>query len=333
MFSEFKLKKGSLKESAHHTILEQLIEDFNIDAGIESASFDVCDDNYAVAVLSPFMRRISHLWPQAKYEVLLTCCGTLQDDPKNCLFVFLSPSPVGALPVGAFITSSLMPKVISKGVELFYALLDERCFGGNGTDGPRVVLTDDSLLLIRLMNNTFPKSSVFLADKFVVDSSWKWFWGSDSPVPKHSRPRLMIILEDVFHSRNALEMETKLTTFFNDETLKTCEGFDNYRDMLNSKKQHFAISYGTVVDGCTEHTPYESFFSVINDMVMQNSKYSSITTMTHFAMVRLSAHFYRKISDALNGKTGLFKRNYNPRTPKFREVIREMVRKVSITAG
>jgi hypothetical protein len=74
--------------------------------------------------------------------VFMDSSGTCDRD--NCrIFLLLTHSCAGGLPLGCFITTSESREVIQLALNLYNSLLNEKCFHGRGLRGPLVFLTDD----------------------------------------------------------------------------------------------------------------------------------------------------------------------------------------------
>ena len=64
--------------------------------------------------------------------------------PRPSLFLLLTHSPVGGLPLGVFVTTSESEAAVKCGMDLLKDILPGEAFFGRGAQRPKVIMTDDS---------------------------------------------------------------------------------------------------------------------------------------------------------------------------------------------
>ncbi|KAI2647487.1 EF-hand calcium-binding domain-containing protein 7 [Labeo rohita] len=113
-----------------------------------------------VAICSPLMKQTHSL----------SCSGEIcfMDSPgnmdrENCrVFLLITHTCAGGLPLGIVITQSEDEKTIREGLELLKSLLKNDAFGGRGEAGPCLFLTDDSKAEKGAIAQVFPEATQLL---------------------------------------------------------------------------------------------------------------------------------------------------------------------------
>jgi len=88
------------------------------------------------------------------------------DRHNSRVFLLLSTSAAGALPLGIIITYSESEKNISQGLELFKKLIKVENFS------PKIIITDDSTAERNSLRKSFPDSNLLLCKFHVLQAIW-----------------------------------------------------------------------------------------------------------------------------------------------------------------
>ncbi|CAG0884231.1 unnamed protein product [Darwinula stevensoni] len=112
--------------------LHDWIEQFNTSCGDRCADMKVTHDGQMLVTLcSPLMRRAHQFLPQSQELVFIDSSGGV--DRSGCrIFLILTHSPAGGVPLGALITTSESEKVISEALVLWKGILPKEAFHGKG---------------------------------------------------------------------------------------------------------------------------------------------------------------------------------------------------------
>ena len=79
------------------------------------------------------------------------------------VFIMVTHSPVGALPLGIFVTSDETTDTLIQALELFKSCLPSDAFHGNGiARGPSVIMTDNCAELREALSRVWPTSTLLL---------------------------------------------------------------------------------------------------------------------------------------------------------------------------
>lgn len=98
------------------------------------------------------------------------------------IFLLLTHSAAGGLPLGVIVTTSESQNTIAAGLKLLQSILPGDAFYGRGELGPKVVMTDDCKALRQALQNVFPQTTPLLCVFHVLQAMWRWLWDSHHEV-------------------------------------------------------------------------------------------------------------------------------------------------------
>ena len=188
--------------------IKELCERVNSDTGSTSMVVDSTqDDQMIIAICTPLMQRVHTLHKHSGELVFIDASGNMdRDDCK--VFLILTHSCVGGLPIGVLITSSETESTIRAALELYRSILPTGCFGGRGADaGPQVFMTDDSTAERRAINAVFPQATLVLCVFHVLQAAWRWLWNGNNSIAKPDRPQYLHHIKRLMYATTESEMQ------------------------------------------------------------------------------------------------------------------------------
>jgi hypothetical protein len=137
--------------------LNEAIEEYNTECKSKVAAMKIFDDgNFAIAILTPLMKRISVGFDECGQILFIDASANV--DRYGCkVFMIYTNSCAGGLPVGTIILTSESTSVISVGLKLWKSLFPLDALGGRGLVGPKIFMSDDSTA----ERNAFPSAMYF----------------------------------------------------------------------------------------------------------------------------------------------------------------------------
>ena len=141
--------------------LEHHINEFNLGKGDDCARVTTVGKDLVVALCTPLMKRAYSLIHQSWEIVFIDAsCGL---DRHHCIiFLLLTHSCAGGVPLGCFITTSESREFIGAGLNLLKDVLPSGAFAGRGPDGPEVFLSDDSSAERGAIGDIYPRPTLLL---------------------------------------------------------------------------------------------------------------------------------------------------------------------------
>lgn len=142
----------------------------------------------AVLVLTPIMKR-AHRLPTARQIVFsdtISCC----DRGKHSITFFMTPSPVGAVPLAVFITDSTTKESYANAFNLLDEQFGREAFCGRSC-GPEIFMTDDSDAERAGLNFVWQGAILLLCIFHVAQCVWRWLWATKHGIEQNDRQPLM----------------------------------------------------------------------------------------------------------------------------------------------
>ncbi|XP_010765429.1 uncharacterized protein [Notothenia coriiceps] len=121
-------------------------------------------------------------------------------DRENCrVFLLLTHSCAGGLPLGILLCQSEDEQTIAQGLEQLKQVVGEKGFAGRGHEGPQLVITDDCRAEREALGKAFPKATLLLCSFHLLQAVWRWLWSKESGVTHGDRPALFAIVKEMLY--------------------------------------------------------------------------------------------------------------------------------------
>tara|TARA_B110000881_G_scaffold93064_1_gene81633 strand:+ start:432 stop:1049 length:618 start_codon:yes stop_codon:yes gene_type:complete len=200
--------------------LEELTQQYNAALETPGMAVSVTDDKQVVmAICTPLMQRVHTLHKYSGEMCFIDASSNM--DRHNCkVFLLLTHSCVGGLPIGVLITTSETHQTIVAALKLYRSILPSDCFGGRGLIGPGVFMTDDSITERRALNEVFPQSVLLLCVFHILQATWRWLWNASHKVPLQDRPHHLTHMKRMIYAESEEEVSSYYEASMNESTLK-----------------------------------------------------------------------------------------------------------------
>ena len=160
---------------------------------------DCSSDAIIIAICTPLMKCVHKMIPHSGELVFMDAGGNM-DRQNTRVFLLLTHSAAGGLPLGVLIVSNEQCNTISAALHLYMTLLDGECFGGRGATGPVIFMTDDSAAERNALNTVFPESTLLLCAFHMLQAYWRFLWDHKSNVKKEHRQQLFAVLKCMLYA-------------------------------------------------------------------------------------------------------------------------------------
>jgi predicted outer membrane lipoprotein len=165
------------------------------------------NEDIIIAICTPLMKRVQRIVKHSGEMVFVDASGSM-DRQNMRVFMMLTHSAAGGLPIGVLIMSNEQCATITAALQLYLTLIDEECFGGRGTSGSILFMTDDSIAERNALKLVFPESTLLLCAFHILQAFWRFLWDSKSGVRKESRQHLFGILKAMLYAQTKESLET-----------------------------------------------------------------------------------------------------------------------------
>lgn len=260
------------------------------------------DHQLVIALCTPLMKRV-HALVRESAEVVFV------DSPGNCsrlnhhLFLLLTPSSVGSLPLGAFITTSATQATFSAAMQLLQTVFPPDRFFGH-PDGPLVVMTDDSPLLRRALHEAFPKATLLFSVFHLLRAVWRWLWSSPNEIPKHHRSRLLSSFRILLRASTPVALMEAYSRLMEDPVSAQCPNFVLHLRDVFEKRGEWAVCLQEQLSAIrdTVHRCEESVTRSVKDKLCCRLKCRNLTQLVKFVVTKMEGHCIRRLTDAANNR-------------------------------
>lgn len=302
----YKLFKKAYNAAAGEEIsreLEQMLNDYNKEQGEVCAGLCKTSDNQLViALCTPLMKRV-HALLRESGEVMFV------DSPGNCtrlnhhLFLLLTHSSAGSLPLGAFIATSASQATFSAAMQLLQTVFPPDRFFGQ-PDGPLVVMTDDYPLLRQALRESFPKATLLFSVFHLLRAMWRWLWNNPNDVPKEHRSHLLNSFRGLVRASTPGALMEAYSRLMEDPISTRCPNFVPHLQEVFEKRAEWAVCLQEQLSAIRNSVSSceESAMRRIKDKLFYRLKSYNLTQLVKFVVTKMEAHYIHRLMDAANNR-------------------------------
>ena len=206
--SVFRLfKKIFAKEYGDTDDLKENIEKTVSDSEVK-AKYEFLNDgkDFIIAACTPLMER-AHALEQSGHIVHIDASGNM--DADNCrVFLLLSETCVGGLPLGILISSCESAEVLTAGLNLLKTILPPNAFGGAGPEkGPMIFMVDDCDPEHISLRTAFPETLIWLCHFHILQAVWRWLWDGNHNIATDDRKSLFYEFRTLLRTEIEAELD------------------------------------------------------------------------------------------------------------------------------
>ena len=166
--------------------LKEFVAKYNEECGsVCSKVMKTEDGQYIIVICTHLMKRIHELLKASGEIAFIDSSGCMDLCKVLCqVFMIMTASVAGALPLGIMVTSSEAEAVLQPALELFRSILLEGAFYGREMKGPSILMTDDCTAERNVLRATFPEALLLLCIFHVLQAVWRWILDSNHKIQK-----------------------------------------------------------------------------------------------------------------------------------------------------
>ncbi|XP_026054784.1 uncharacterized protein LOC113040739 [Carassius auratus] len=308
-----KLKKQEFGEQSGEAMLaalERQVESYNAACNDTCAKLKISSAGTPlVAICSPLMKQ-THTLSNSGEMCFMDSSGNM--DRENCrVFLLLTHTCAGGLPLGIVITQSEDEKTISEGLELLKSLLKNDAFGGRGEAGPRVFLTDDSKAEKGAIAQVFPEAAQLLCIFHLLQAVWRWLWNKEHEVEMKDRQTMFSIVKDMLYAREMSTVELLYQQALDNPLTTRYRKFLTYLQNLYSRRESWALSYRRDLPtrGNQTNNYVEAAMRVLKDKILHRTKAFNLPQLFNLFITRLEMYYEARVTDVALGHWEAFHRS------------------------
>ncbi|CAG00525.1 unnamed protein product [Tetraodon nigroviridis] len=260
------------------------------------------DNQLVIALCTPLMKRVHALLGESA-EVMVV------DSPGNGtrlnhhLFLLLTHSSAGRLPLGAFLTTSASQDAFSAAMQLLQTVFPPDRFFGR-PDGPVVVMTDDFTLLRQALRESFPKATLLFSVSHLLRAMWRWLWNSPNEIPVEHRSHLLSSFRGLVRAPTPAALMEAYSRLMEDPISTQCPNFVAHLQEVFEKRAEWAVCLQDQLSAMKDsaHNYEESATRRIKDKLFYRLKSYNLTQLVKFVVTKLEAHYIHRLTDAANSR-------------------------------
>ncbi|XP_071962543.1 uncharacterized protein [Antedon mediterranea] len=269
----------------------------------EVAKIKRVGENVVVAICTPLMKRVHRYVRQSGELAFIDSSGGV--DRHGCrVFVILTHSCAGGLPLGLLITTSETEEVITEGLTLLKDILPPVAFYGKL--GPAVFMTDDCEAERKALSNVFPGSSRVLCAFHILQAMWRYLWDTKHRVKKEDRPRLLGAVKAMLYASTEAQLHVFYEDLVGDDSSKTYPQFIDHVTKLYDRREMWALCYRNELPMRSNNTNNycEAAMRILKDHIFQRTKAFNMVQLFDFLLTRVEVHYERRLIDVANNRLG-----------------------------
>lgn len=261
------------------------------------------DNSAVIAVCTPLMKRV-HRMLKHSAEMVFVDAGGNMDRQNLRVFMLMTHSPAGALPIGVLVLPNEQCATITSALHLYLSLLDDQCFGGRGAVGPVIFMTDDSAAERNALQAVFPEANLLLCAFHILQAYWRFLWDSKTGVKKESRQQLFSFLKSMLHATSQSNLESVFDKAMSDSTVRSYPKVCSHLKALYERRSEWALCCRSdlPVRGNNTNNFCESAMRVMKDKVLNRTKAFNVLQLLDFVVTRLDDHYRCRLIDIANNR-------------------------------
>ncbi|KAK3917274.1 50S ribosomal protein L25 [Frankliniella fusca] len=283
--------------------LEKHVDEYNSLQKMKCAVVEEFQGEIILALCSPMMKRVLTNLKSTRDIMFVDSSGCM-DHHNSRVFLMLSPSVAGALPVGVMIMSSEKEVCIKRGLELFLDMIPDNAFAGRGRLRPLIIMTDDSKYERSALQDVFPFARLLLCLFHVFQAFWRYLWDTKHKVSKDDRPYIYNQFKDCGYTNNEEKFESLYCNMIEDDIAKKYAVIIKHLDDYKRRAAELALCHHRDIMIRGHHTDNyaEANIKVIKTKILNRIKAFNIPQLFDFLTRKLEAYFERRISAVINNR-------------------------------
>eukprot|EP00057_Strongylocentrotus_purpuratus_P026365 XP_011680839.1 PREDICTED: uncharacterized protein LOC753067 [Strongylocentrotus purpuratus] len=281
---------------------EKVIANYNKEAGMTCAKMiRSSTGELIIGICTPLMQRVHTLMTHSSKLVFIDSTGNV-DRHGSRVFLLLTHSSSGGLPLGVIITSNEQERTIVEGLQLLQTICPAGAFGGNGNDGPAVFITDDCTAERKALHAVFPQSVLLLCSFHLLQAVWRWLWDSKHGIQKHHRQGLFFHVKNMVYAEDATAVEAAFESAISDPAVIRYPGYRAYINSLYERRQVWAQAFriGLRIRANNTNNYAEAAMKVLKDSILQRSKAFNVPQLLDFILCRFEGFYQRRLLSVVN---------------------------------
>jgi len=223
------------------------------------------------------------------------------DKQRHRLYLFISPTAAGGVPVRAVITNTEQQLVFEAALRDLVECFPVESFFGQGF--PSVFLTDNDLKEREPLQHLFPQSRLLLCQFHMLKAVWAWLCDSKHGVSRDDRQEVYMAFKSALYAPTEQELCEKFHTLTELTAFDDSERCAQYFELLWSSKEDWAFAYrtGLPLRGSNTMNYIEVAFRILKDCFFDRVMAFTLPQLVDFIVTRYEAYMEKRLLDFSSG--------------------------------
>ena len=302
-YAEFSRHYGDIGGQSGVESLKTKLAEYNDSTGGMRTTVEMTPDGQTIiALCTPLMRRVHATWQFSQEQVFVDSSGNM--DRQDCrVFLFLTHSPGGALPLGVVITSSESESTLTAAFTLLKGLIGAEAFFSRA-DGPQVFLTDDCAALRNALHSVWSKAHVLLCFFHLLQALWRWLWDTRHQIGKDDRPHLLRLFKAMMYAEDEEELTDRCAAITTDPISVRYPQFVAHINSILSRRAEWSLvdRLNLSIRGNNTTAYCEAGMRVLKDKIFHRLRAYNIVQLADFMLTRYEDYHMCRLTDVANNR-------------------------------
>ena len=302
-YAEFSRHYGDIRGQSGVESLRAKLGEYNDGTDGMRTTMEITPDGQTIiALCTPLMQRVHATWQFSQELVFVDSSGSM--DRQDCrVFLFLTHSPCGALPLGVVITSSESESTLTAAFTLLKGLLGAEAFF-SAADGPQVFLTDDCAALRNALHSVWPKATLLLCFFHLLQALWRWLWDTRHHIGKDDRPHLLHLFKAMMYAEDEGALNDRCAAITTDAISITYPQFVAHVNNILSRRAEWTLVDRLNLSIRGNHTTAycEAGMRILKDKIFHRLRAYNIVQLADFMLTRYEDYHMCRLTDVANNR-------------------------------
>ena len=244
---------------------------------------------------TPLMARAHEMILQS--GEMMFCDSTSCLEKYNCsLFILSTRSPAGGVPLAVAITSDEKQDTIKRAMEMVKMVLPTKAFYGR-KEGPKVIMTDDSLTERSALSQVWPKATLLLSIFHFLQSCWTWLHDGNNKIKNDHRTELIGQVKQLVYAKSISEIDVMHSKFLENKMVCCYPKFRSYIEKWWQKRMEWALCYrkSLLVRGNHTNNVAEAGIRILKEIVFGRIKAYNLIQMFQFVTDAMELYYKKHL--------------------------------------
>ncbi|XP_069976802.1 uncharacterized protein [Penaeus vannamei] len=296
-------KNLSILESKTNS-LEKFVDEYNKQCSETCAAVKLLNGentDVIVALVTPLMKHFHKGLAQTGKLILIDSNSI--EFLKCRIYLLMTHSGFGGLPVGILITSSNSTDVLHQALDLYMDLLPDQAFAGRGHLGPEFILTEDCHVQRHALAAKFPDTTVFICPYHVIQSAWECLCHSQSGIEPGSRQKLFGMVKDMVLAQSVSDLEEKYKKLMTSVETHYPLKFFSHMENLHKRRTEWALCLqGDLMNQIHSFTSIGEIMESLKDKMLKQTKACTMVQLLEFLTTDLNTYYTERLHCIAEGQ-------------------------------